>query len=439
MISQQEFIARQDRLLAECEPNSVCFVPAASLATRSNDTHYLFRQNSDFWYLTGFEEPDAWLILSNHPRYGENYRAMVCPTKDKTTEIWQGKRLGADAALARFSLDEAFDLEELDDAVLESLQGHDNVYFALGDNASADTLLMDAMSHLRGIPKRALAPSSIKDIRPLIHEMRLFKSACEIAVMKAAANISARAHKRAMTFAYPECYEYQIEAELHHEFAMAGARSPAYGTIVGAGSNGCILHYTQNNAQICDGDLILIDAGAEYLGYAADISRTFPVSGKFSEPQKALYEIVLAAQEKVLTMVGPGITLPEAMQCSVEVITQGLVALGVLKGSVAENLASKAWQQFYMHGIGHYLGLDVHDVGEYKIKGEDRPFKPGMVLTIEPGIYISDDADVPSQYKGIGIRIEDNVVITATGADVITSDVPKTVEQIEQLMEGSLG
>ncbi|MDO6568628.1 Xaa-Pro aminopeptidase [Alteromonas sp. 1_MG-2023] len=442
MISAQEFIARQDRLLAKCLPNSVCVIPAAGLVTRSRDTEYLFRQNSDFWYLTGFEEADAWLILSNHPRYGESYRAMVCLPKDKDAEIWQGRRLGAEAALARFSLDEAFELSELGDALLESLQGQDHLYFALGENDNADTQVNSAdaqinraLATLRNAPKEALAPTSITDVRPILHEMRVFKSACEVAMMKAAAEITASAHKRAMQYAKPGCYEYQLEAELHHEFAMAGARAPAYSTIVGSGENACILHYTENLSQIQDGDLVLIDAGAEFQGYAADITRTFPVNGKFSKPQRDIYELVLKAQESVLAMLGPGITLPDAMTHSAEVITEGLVDLGVLKGSVAENLDDKAWQQFYMHGLGHFLGLDVHDVGNYKINGQDRLLKPGMVLTVEPGIYIASDSDVPEQYKGIGVRIEDDVVVTATGVDILTADVPKTVQDIEALMQ----
>ena len=435
MISAQEFIARQDRLLAQCLPNSVCLVPSASLVTRSRDTEYLFRQHSDFWYLTGFDEPDAWLILSNHPRYGASYRAMVCLPKDEQAEVWHGKRLGAEAALSRFSLDEAFETTELDDALLDALQGQENVYFAYGENATAQTHFDNAMEMLRNAPKEALAPTSIHDIRPILHEMRVFKSACEVAAMKAACDISAQAHKRAMQFATPGCYEYQLEAEIHHEFAMSGARLPAYNTIVGSGENACILHYTQNSAQINDGDLILIDAGAEYQGYAGDITRTFPVNGVFSQPQREIYQLVLKAQEKVLAMLGPGVTLSEATTQCAEVITHGLVELNILSGSVAENLESESWRTYFIHGLGHFLGLDVHDVGNYKINGKDRMLKPGMVLTVEPGIYIPSNSNVPEQYKGIGVRIEDDVVITATGIEVLSANVPKTIDEIEALMK----
>ena len=435
MISQQEFTTRQDRLLAQCRPYSICLVPAASLVTRSRDTEYVFRQHSDFWYLTGFNEPDTWLVLSNHPRYQSNFRAMVCQGKDPEAEIWQGRRLGAEEALNQFGLDEACELEQLPQALHEWISGHKHVYFAQGEFAQADEAVFAVLDMLRTAPKENLAPLSIEDVRPILHEMRVFKSACEVAVMRAAAQIAASAHKRAMQFAHPGCYEYQLEAELHHEFAMAGARSPAYGTIVGSGRNACILHYTENNAQVNDGDLILIDAGAEFQGYAADITRTFPVNGKFTAPQKDIYSLVLKAQESVLAMVGPGVTLNELMHHSAEVITDGLITLGILKGAVSENLESQSWRQFYMHGLGHYLGLDVHDVGDYKINGKDRPLKPGMVITIEPGIYLPENADIPEQYKGIGVRIEDDVVITATGVDILTADVPKKIEEIEALME----
>ncbi len=434
MIKQEEFIARQDRLLAQCQPNSICLIPAASMVTRSRDTEYLFRQHSDFWYLTGFNEPDTWLILSNHPRLGNGYRAMVCQPKDQDAEVWHGRRLGAEAALERFSLDEAFELDQLDDALSELIYGHEHLYFAQGELALADAMVQDVMDSLRRSPKEYLAPRSMHDVRPLLHEMRVFKSACEVATIRAAAQISANAHKRAMQFAYPGCQEYQLEAELHHEFAMAGARSPAYGTIVGSGENACILHYTENNDVVNEGELILIDAGAEYQGYAADITRTFPVNGTFSEPQREVYAWVLKAQETVLSMLRPDVTLAQAMKASVEVITQGLVELGILSGTLESNLESKAWRDYYMHGLGHYLGLDVHDVGDYKSDGKDRLLRPGMVITVEPGIYISADSNAPDKYKGIGIRIEDDVVITASGVDILTSDVPKQIDEIEALM-----
>ena len=434
MINTEEFIARQHRLLALCEPESVCVIAASQLVTRSRDTEYPFRQNSDFWYLTGFNEPDTWLLLSNHSQFSDPYRAMVFRPKDKQAEIWQGRRLGAEQGLKTFCLDEAFVSEELDSVLLEWFGGHDHIYFPMHGDEHITSKVLKACGQLQRAPKENLAPASLRDITPLIHEMRLFKSSCEVAMMKAAAKISAGAHCRAMQFAHPGCNEYQIEAELHHEFAMAGARYPAYGTIVGSGDNACILHYTENDAEVNDGDLILIDAGAEYFGYAADITRTFPVNGKFSDAQRAIYTIVLDAQKAVLDRIGPGMTMNEAGNIAAEVITQGLLTLGVLQGSLSDNLENKTYRDYFMHGIGHYLGLDVHDVGDYRHDGEDRPLQPGMVITIEPGIYIAPDAAVEACYQGIGVRIEDNLVITATGADVITGDVPKEIADIEALM-----
>ncbi|MBU3021575.1 Xaa-Pro aminopeptidase [Aestuariibacter sp. A3R04] len=435
MISKEEFIARQHRLLSLCEPESVCVIPAGQVLSRSRDTEFPFRQNSDFWYLTGFNEPDGWLLLSNHSQFSDPYRAMVFRPNDKQAEIWQGRRLGVEAGLAEFALDEAFESGELDGVLTEWLGGHDHVYFPMHSDGPATAKILAVCRELHNAPKENLSPASLHDILPLIHEMRLFKSACEIALMKAAAKITASAHKRAMQFAHPGCYEYQLEAELHHEFAMAGARFPAYSTIVGGGDNACILHYTENQAQIKAGDLILIDAGAEYYGYASDITRTFPVSGVFSPAQKAVYNIVLKAQEAVLDRIGPGMTLSEAGDIAAEVITEGLLDLGLLTGSLSDNLNEQGYRRYFMHGIGHFLGLDVHDVGNYRLDGEERPLQPGMVITIEPGIYISADEDVADEYKGIGVRIEDNLVITATGAEVITQGVPKSVEAIEALMK----
>lgn len=434
MIPFEHYVERQHALLAQCLPKSVCLIPAAHAVTRSNDTEYTFRQNSDFWYFTGFNEADAWLLLSNHEQFGAPYRAMAVLGKDPDAEIWHGRRLGAEAALEAFDLDEAYDVDELLAVLCEWLDSHDNVYFALGDNPKADEALQDTLKHLRSQPKKYHTPTAIHDIRPLVHEMRVIKSEQELAVMREAAKISADAHCRAMKFAKPGCFEYQLEAEIHHAFAMKGARCPAYSTIVGAGNNACILHYTENNAQTHDGDLILIDAGAEFHGYAADITRTFPVNGQFSPAQRDIYNLVLKAQLAVLEAMKPGVTLPAMHALSAEVITQGLIELGILSGQLQDNLKEKRWQGFYMHGLGHYLGLDVHDVGSYQLHGKPRPFEVGMVVTVEPGIYIADDADVPEPYRGIGVRIEDNVVVTREGIDMLTAGVPKQADEIEALM-----
>jgi Xaa-Pro aminopeptidase len=435
MISLSEFQQRQRRLLDACEPNSVVVVAGATQLTRSRDTEYPFRQHSDFTYLTGFNEADAWLLLSNHERHQGHFVALACQGKDPTAEIWHGRRLGPEAALERFDLDEAYDVEDINSVLLEWLDGHNHVYFAQGEYDYADEAVLTTLQHLRDTARQHQAPVAIIDYRPVLHEMRLIKSEAELALMQRAGDISAQAHCNAMKFAYPGCYEYQLAAQIECEFAMQGALHPAYATIVGSGDNGCILHYTENNKQVRDGELILIDAGAEYYGYAADITRTFPANGKFSVEQAQLYNLVLAAQEAALQMLLPGNTLAQAMEASVRVITAGLVQYGVLSGDVGSNLAGKHWQKYFMHGLGHYLGLDVHDVGAYKHNGQPRELLPGMVLTVEPGIYISQSAPVPDAFKGIGIRIEDNIVITSQGHRVLTTAVPKTIAEIEALME----
>ncbi len=434
MIKQQEFIARQDRLLAQCPPKSVCVIPSSALVTRSRDTEYTFRQNSYFWYLTGFAEPESVLLLSNHPRHPSGFRAMVCQPKDEQAEIWHGKRVGAQQALNQFNLDEAYESDQLDSVLNEWLHDHDHLYFPLGEEDWAEKQVLAALQCLRENPRQFSPPLHLSDPRPLLDEMRLFKSAAEIATMKAAAKMTCEAHCRAMQYAQPGCYEYQLAAEIHHHIAMAGAHAPAYGTIVGSGENACILHYTENTDQVVEGDLILIDAGAEYQGYAADITRTFPVSGKFSEAQAQVYSVVLQAQEAAIALLKPGVTLAQANEVSSKILVEGLIDLGILIGSVEENLANQAYRAFYMHGLGHYLGLDVHDVGAYKVEGKDRPLQPGMVLTIEPGLYLPAHDNIPRPYQGIGIRIEDNIVITADGAEVLTADVPKSISAIEALM-----
>ncbi|MDC8830207.1 Xaa-Pro aminopeptidase [Alteromonas gilva] len=434
MLNAKQYRQRQTRLLRRMPPNSIMLVPAAQLVTRSRDTEYVFRQHSDFWYLTGFNEPEAWLLLSNHERYGGDYRVMVCLAKDPHTEIWQGRRLGPEQAAETFKLDEAYPTDALSELLPEWLDGHEALYFAQGECDFADEVVFTALATLRDAPKQNRAPQQLIDSRPLLHTMRMLKSRDEIEVMRTAAEISARAHCRAMQFAQPGCFEYQLEAELHHEFAMAGARQPAYGTIVGGGENACILHYTENSDEIMDGTLILIDAGAEYNGYAADITRTFPVNGTFSAPQAELYQLVLDAQLAALNEIKAGVTLPDVTQVVIGVITEGLCKLGLISDSVEEALAAQHWRRFFMHGLGHYLGLDVHDVGDYVHNGEPLPLQTGMVITVEPGIYIPNDTDIAPQYRGIGIRIEDNIVITNDGYDMLTGGVPKTIADIEALM-----
>lgn len=433
-ITLSEFQERRARLLSQCEPNSICVIAAHRLVTRSNDTEYSFRQNSDFWYLTGFNEPEAVLVLSNKPDNTVSSVIFV-QESDAHAEIWHGRRLGVSNAVNKLGIDAAFDADDVDEQLSELIDGHAHIYFSLDADPQIEATINMALAECRNAPKQSkLAPSTIHDIQPLIHAMRLLKSEAEIAIMQRAADISAMAHVRAMLFCQPSKFEYQLEAEIHHEFTMQGARHPAYGTIVGGGVNACILHYTENECQLASGDLVLIDAGCELQGYAADITRTFPVAGKFSEVQKSLYQLVLDSQKAALAELKPGNTISQAMRACVRVIVEGLVELGILTGSVEANIEQETWRQYFMHGLGHWLGLDVHDVGIYKIKGVDRPLAAGMVMTVEPGLYIAETAKVDPHFKGIGIRIEDDIVITQDGNHVMTSKVPKEINEIEALM-----
>ena len=435
MISIQEFVQRRSKLLAQLDNHSVAIIPAAVEITRSRDTEFPFRQDSDFFYLTGFKEPDAVLVLSKD-KQGEGKSTLFCRNKDKTAEIWHGRRVGYESAKSDYLFDETYPLSELDDELLQLVNGNRTLFYGQGTYSTFDDKIWALLNTLRGAPKKGYrAPEIIKDTRPLIHEMRLFKSDAEIAVMRKAGQISAEGHVRAMQFAKPDATEYQLEAELHHHYAMNGARYPAYGTIVGSGNNANILHYTENSDTLKAGDLVLIDSGCELEGYAADITRTFPVSGKFSEPQKTIYELVLKAQAAAFEHVKPGGTLVAANKAVMTEMTQGLIELGILSGELDTLVEKQACKAFYMHGLGHWLGLDVHDVGEYKLDEADRPFAPGMVLTIEPGLYFDEDAQVPEQYKGIGIRIEDDLLVTENGHENLTQDVPKTVAEIEALMQ----
>jgi len=439
LIPFSEFKQRRAQLLAQLSDNCVVVLSAAKEVTRSRDTEYAFRQNSDFHYLTGFPEPDAWLILEKVE--GVATSTLVCRVKDKTAEIWQGRRIGKELAKQQYLFDNTASLDELDSLLKDKLNNKDVLYWAQGDDQSTDSQIFAWLAELRASARAGLsAPSQQIDVRPLIHEMRLFKSDNEIAVMRQAGEISAAAHQRAMLFSAAQVKsgkdvtEYQLEAEIHHHFAMNNARYPAYGTIVGGGDNACILHYTENKDVINPKDLVLIDAGCELEGYAADITRTFPVSGKFSPEQKAIYQLVLDTQQAVFNAIKPGAKLKELTDLSVEIITQGLVGLGILQGDVSTLIADNAHRAFYMHGLSHWLGLDVHDVGDYNLDGESRPLQAGMVFTVEPGIYIDADSNCDSKWHGIGVRIEDNIAITQNGFENLTHSVVKSVTEIEALM-----
>lgn len=441
MITQSEYLARRQAILDKMQDNSICIVMAASEKTRSNDTEYLFRQDSDFTYLTGFAEPDACLLLikSDHLGNGSAQSMLFCREKNKLAEIWNGRRIGPENAQQAFAVDQAFALSELETQLVSLLDGRAGVYWLQGADESVDKKILDLIQKIRNKGKLGLPPYQLMDLRPIIHEQRLIKSAAELEIMQKAADISCDAHIRAMQSTQPGKFEYQIEADILHEFAYQGARFPAYNSIVAGGDNACILHYTENSDELKQGDLLLIDAGCELSGYAADITRTFPVSGQFSEAQAQLYQLVLNAQTQAIETLKPGQTLANATQVAVDIITQGLIDLGLLTGTLAQNTQPQdgqppAYRQFFMHGLSHWLGLDVHDVGAYKIDKQDRPLEPGMVITVEPGIYVASDAQVAEKWRGIGIRIEDNIAITADGYINLTQGVPKTISDIEAIM-----
>lgn len=434
MITLETFQQRRQALLAKMASGSAALIFAAPEVTRSNDTEYNFRQNSDFWYFTGFNEPQALLVLIKSDE-NHNHSVLFNRVRDLTAEIWFGRRLGQDAAPARLGVDRALPWDDIQEQLYQLLNGLDVVYHAQGQYAEADEQVNGALDKLRrGFRQNLKAPATQTDWRPWVHEMRLFKDAEELEILRRAGKISALAHTRAMENCRPGMYEYQLEGEIHHEFSRHGARFPSYNTIVGAGENGCILHYTENESEMQDGDLVLIDAGCEFHGYAGDITRTFPVNGKFSPAQREIYDIVLASLYKALALYRPGVSIREVNDEVVRIMVTGLVGLGILQGDVETLMAENAHRQFYMHGLGHWLGLDVHDVGDYGTPSRDRLLEPGMVLTVEPGLYISPDADVPAQYRGIGIRIEDDIVITETGNENLTDSVVKDADAIEALM-----
>lgn len=424
---------RRQTLLAQLPANSVAILTAAHEQTRSRDTEYLFRQHSDFWYYTGFNEPEALLLLIKDQQ-SQTQALLLCRDKDPLAELWQGKRLGQAGVTATLGL-AAASISEQQQQLTTAINGKTAVYLNLGEHSALEQQLSSIMHTLRQREKRGdSAPVALHDLRPLSSEQRLRKDADELALMRQAAQISVQAHHRAMQFSHAGGFEYQLEAEILHEFAMNGARFAAYNTIVGSGENGCILHYTENNQPLTNGDLVLIDAGCELKGYAADISRTFPVNGKFSNEQTAIYQLVLDAQLACIAAIKPGITFADLNAIAEHILTEGLVKLGILHGDLTELITNKACKQYFMHGIGHWLGLDVHDVGAYRVAGADRPFEPGMVLTIEPGLYIAPHSTADKKWWGLAVRIEDNILVTAQGHDNLTKACVKTISDIEQLM-----
>ncbi len=433
-LNATDFARRRQRLLAQMEPNSIAILHAGFPPVRNRDVEHAHRPDSDFFYLTGFPEAHAIAVLLPNREHGEY--VLFCEEKDPAKELWTGLRVGPEQACARFGADDAFPLSAINDILPGLIEGRSRVYHALGKDPQFDRRVLDWVNLIRSkVRNGAHPPGEFVSLEHLLHELRLFKERGEVRLMRHAAEISARAHIRAMQACKPGSTEYELEAELLHEFMHAGARFPAYPPIVGGGENGCILHYTENSDRLKRGELVLIDAGCEFDCYAADITRTFPVTGRFSRTQRALYEIVLEAQVAAIEMVRPGRHWNEPHQAAVSVLADGLRALGLLKGSLKKILKDETFRRFYMHRTGHWLGMDVHDVGEYKVEAEWREFEPGMVLTVEPGIYVAPgERSVAARWQGIGIRIEDDVLVPADGCDVLSKDAPKTVADIQQVM-----
>ena len=431
-----EFKARRQKLMAAMG-NGVAIIPTANEAIRNRDSHYPYRFDSYFYYLTGFQEPESVLVLVAASVSGPAQSILFCRDKDVEREIWDGFRFGSDAARENFGFDVAYSIHELDAVLLKLVGNQPKLFFSLGESLTWDNRVTGWINNLRAQSRTGVsAPHEIIDVRKLVDELRLYKSPFEQALMRQSAVIASEAHNRAMRFTQPHMMEYEVEAEFLHEFYRKGAQSPAYTSIVAGGANACTLHYNANNAKLNAGDLLLIDAGCEFNGYASDITRTFPVNGKFSGAQKEVYELVLVAQAAAIAKVNIGRHWNEPHEAALDVLIQGFIDLKLCKGSRDAVLESGAYRQFYMHRTGHWLGLDVHDAGEYKDKRDDwRKLELGMALTVEPGCYIRPADNVPAAFWNIGIRIEDDVFVTADGCEVITAAAVKTVADIEALMQ----
>jgi Xaa-Pro aminopeptidase len=436
MIGTNEFVRRRRQLMRMAGRDAIVIVPAAPERVRNNDSHYPYRQDSDFHYLSGFSEPDAVLALIPGREQGE--MILFCRERDAERERWDGTRAGTEGAVGDYAFDDAFPIDDIDDILPGMIEGRTRVYYHFGRDPEFDLKLIGWVNRVRAdVRKGAVPPHEFVALSHLLHDLRLYKSRGELRLMRKSARIAAAAHVRAMRATRPGMNEHEIEAELLHEFRRHGA-VPSYEPIVGGGANACVLHYRANDAELRGGDLLLIDAGAEYECYASDITRTFPVNGKFSPEQRALYDIVLAAQAAAIDEVRPGRSFDAYHEAAVRVITRGLIRVGLLDGSLEKNLREHAYRRFYMHKTGHWLGLDVHDVGDYRVDGEFRMLEPGMVVTVEPGIYIAPDSKkVPARWRGIGIRIEDDVVVTRGDPEILTDAVPRDPDAIEALMAAS--
>ncbi|APZ44694.1 Xaa-Pro aminopeptidase [Acidihalobacter ferrooxydans] len=431
-IKAKEYARRQRQLMRMMGEEAIAVLPAAPVRIRNRDADYRYRQDSDFLYMTGFPEPEAVAVFIPGREQGEY--VLFCRERDPEMETWNGRRAGQTGAVELYGADDAFPITDIDEILPGLLENRARVYYSMGRDDAFDRRLMGWVNTLRAQTRSGRqSPHEFFSLEFLLHEMRLFKSSGEVKTMCKAAEISAEGHQRMMAVCRPGLFEYQIEAEFIYTARRHNA-DLAYQSIVGGGANGCILHYVDNNEMLRDGELLLIDAGAEYAGYASDITRTFPVSGRFNEAQREVYEVVLAAQEAAIKKVGPGASWDDPHAAAVRELTKGLVELGLLRGQPAKLIREHAYRRFYMHRTGHWLGLDVHDVGEYKVDGEWRQLEPGMVTTVEPGLYITAETDVPKQFRNIGIRIEDDVAVTKDGHRVLTAATPKSVAEIEALV-----
>ncbi|HVE44517.1 MAG TPA: Xaa-Pro aminopeptidase [Gammaproteobacteria bacterium] len=430
----KDYAERRKKLMTTIGSHGIAIFPSAHEQVRNGDAEYAFRQQSDFYYLSGFSEPESIIVLA--PKRPEGEFILFNRVRDAESEAWDGPRVGQVDAVKLFGADQAFPITEFEAMLPALLSGRQFVYYGLGLDAVSEKMLIEQVNRLRSKVRQGLeAPLSFIDPMPIVHDMRLFKNAAEIQLIQKAVDISADAHIRAMSCCRPGMYEYELEAELMHAFLSKGARSPAYGNIVGAGENSCILHYATNNRLIKSGDMVLIDAGAEYENYAADITRTFPANGKFSAEQRAIYDIVLAAQDAAIQAIKPGISWTKAQDEIVNVITQGLIDLKILKGNIQTLIEKQAYLPFYRHRSGHWLGLDVHDAGAYQVNGEWRLLESGMVLTVEPGLYMASNIPgLDAKWHHIGVRIEDDLLVTETGHQVLSQHIPKTIADIETVM-----
>ena len=432
-MKNSEYRKRRKKLMDMLGDDSIAILPAAPEKIRNRDVAFRYRPDSDFFYLTAFAEPQA--VLALIPGRSQGEFILFCRERDPEQEVWHGSRAGLEGACNDYGANDAYPITDMDDILPGLLENRERIYYTMGNDIAFDQRVVGWVNRVRGKIRTGVhAPEEFISLNHILHDMRLYKSRHEVSKLRDAATISAKAHVRAMKACRPGMMEYQVEAELLHEFMRRGAFSAAYPSIVGSGVNSCVLHYIDNTREMKDGDILLIDAGAEYEGYASDVTRTFPVSGRFSDHQRAVYEIVLAAQLAAIDAVKPGNHWNQPHDSAVEVLTEGLVALGILKGSAQTLIEKEDYKRYFMHKTGHWLGMDVHDVGDYKLGDEWRMLEPGMALTVEPGLYFPPQKGLAKKWWNIGVRIEDDVLVTKSGHEVLSRDAPKGIPEIEALM-----